>query len=169
MHEVYVCIYILSRFRAGFRTVQAGQLPRGLHNQGASTYVCHLLYIWYSRVRWASTAPLLKAAPGVSQPGGGHHICLVTLFFCCILLYIGRGSTRLNPALCRLVIAYYLCSFNIQVRSHGDTLVFYGICPGLWTNSYSMVNYKTATLQSTTAMRTLCLSSVRPMVYALYH
>ena len=55
---------------AGFRP---GQLPRGLHNQGppqpgASTtrgpphMSCHLLLFWYSRVVWASIAPLQKAA-----------------------------------------------------------------------------------------------------------
>ena len=39
----------------GFRTGQAGQLPRGLHNQGTSTYVLSPLIFLYSRVGWAST------------------------------------------------------------------------------------------------------------------
>ena len=40
-------IILRSSDRAGFRTGQAGKLPRGLHNQGTSTYLikyCHLLF-----------------------------------------------------------------------------------------------------------------------------
>ena len=48
--------------RAGFRTGQAGRLPRDLHNHEASTYVLSHFIFCYSRVGWASTAPLLKAA-----------------------------------------------------------------------------------------------------------
>ena len=65
------------RLGAGFRTGQDGQLTRGLHNQGSSTYVLSTLIFWYSRVGWASTAPLLKATQGSPQPGV-LHICLVT-------------------------------------------------------------------------------------------
>ena len=48
--------------RAGFKTGQAGQLPSGLHNRGTSTYVLSPFIFGYSRVGWASTVPLLKAA-----------------------------------------------------------------------------------------------------------
>ena len=59
---------------AGLRTGQAGLLLRGLHNQGASTYVLSPFIFWYSRVEWASTAPLLKAAQGPSQPGAYTYV-----------------------------------------------------------------------------------------------
>ena len=38
--------------------------PRGLHNQGPPHNVLSLFIFWYSRVGWAPTAPLLKAAQG---------------------------------------------------------------------------------------------------------
>ena len=56
----------------GFRT---GQLSRGLNNQGPRHMSCHLLFLGYSRVGWASTAPLLKAVQGSPQPGGLHMSC----------------------------------------------------------------------------------------------
>ena len=58
---------VVTIFRAGFGTGQAQQLPRGLHNQGASTYVLLHFIVWYSRVGWASTAPLLKVSQGPPQ------------------------------------------------------------------------------------------------------
>ena len=50
--------------RSEFRSGKAGQLPKGLHNQGASTYVFASVIYWYSWLGWASTAPLLKVAQG---------------------------------------------------------------------------------------------------------
>ena len=50
--------------RAGFRTGQAEQLPRGLHKPGR-LHICLVTFMfWYSRVGVASTAPLPKAAQG---------------------------------------------------------------------------------------------------------
>ena len=73
---------------------------RGLHNQGPPHMSCHLLFL-YSRVRWASTAPLLKAAQGPPQPGAsttrGNHMsksgsgCLFLLGFrgvCCFCFWV---------------------------------------------------------------------------------
>ena len=47
---------------------------------GASTYVLSPFVFCYSRVVWASTAPLLKAVHGPPQPGD-LHICIVTFFW----------------------------------------------------------------------------------------
>ena len=46
-----------------------------------STYVLSPFIVWYSRVGWASTAPLLKAAQGPQQPGGPPHMSCHLLFF----------------------------------------------------------------------------------------
>ena len=72
--------------RTGFRTGQAGQLSRGLHNQGASTYVLSPFIFWYSRVGCAFTVPLLKAAQGPLQPGDLHILSYHLLLF----VFLGR-------------------------------------------------------------------------------
>ena len=57
---------------------QGGSTTRGPTQPGASTYVLSPFTFWYSRVGWASTAPLLKAAQGPPQPGvdmSCHLLC----------------------------------------------------------------------------------------------
>ena len=88
---------VLHQTSYGFRTGQTGQLPMGIHSQGALHKSCHLLFIfWYSSVGWVSTVPLLKAAHGPPQPGELHMSC--HLLF--ILFLYSRTSTAplLNAA-----------------------------------------------------------------------
>ena len=106
---------------------------------------CHLLFFWYSRVGWASTAPLLKAAQGPPQPWS-LHICLVTFYF---LVFKGRvglyssttegclgASTCLNPApsvcvcvcVCVYVLIYkYICIYIWCSNGRGMDYPVYGI------------------------------------------
>ena len=82
--------------RVGFRTGQAGQLPRGPQQPGGLHIVCLVTFIlWYSRVGWAYIAPLLKAVQGPQQSGGPHIICLVTF----ILWYSRVGWAYIAPLL----------------------------------------------------------------------
>ena len=54
---IYVgTVFSVHIFRARFKTGQYGQGPPRMS--------CQFLLFWYSRVGWASTAPLLKAAQG---------------------------------------------------------------------------------------------------------
>ena len=58
-----------------------GSCPGAATTRGVSIYVLSpfiYLFFGYSRIGWASTVPLLKAAQGPPQPGG-LYIRLVTL------------------------------------------------------------------------------------------